>query len=131
MSARALACVGIATLPLGYIPFEPSVRGAAAITPSFLPPPAGSGGIANSIQGTLVLIGLTGLVVLPVGILTGIYLAEFGRNRIGGAGRFFVDVMNQIPSIVVGIFAYSFILEIGIAGIVLRRLLFSTINGLI
>ena len=131
MSVAALACVGIAILPLGSILFEASVRGAQAITPSFLRLPAGSGGIANSIQGTLVLIGLTGLVALPVGILTGIYLAEFGRNRIGGAVRFFVDVMTQIPSIVVGIFAYSFILELGIAGIVSRRLVFSTITAVI
>ncbi len=131
MSAAALACVGIAILPLGSILFEASVRGAAAITPSFLTLPAGSGGIANSIQGTLVLIGLTGLVALPVGILTGIYLAEFGRNRIGGAVRFFVDVMTQIPSIVVGIFAYSFVLELGVAGIVSRRLVFSTITAVI
>src|SRR3989454_5688519 len=64
-------------------------------------------------------------------MLTGIYLAEFGRNRIGGAVRFFVDVMTQIPSIVVGIFAYSFILELGIAGIVSRRLVFSTITAVI
>ncbi len=131
MSVAALACVGIAILPLGSILFEASVRGAQAITPSFLTLPAGSGGIANSIQGTLVLIGLTGLVALPVGILTGIYLAEFGRNRFGGAVRFFVDVMTQIPSIVVGIFAYSFVLELGIAGIVSRRLVFSTITAVI
>src|SRR2546425_7794505 len=124
MSAAALACVGIAILPLGSILFEASVRGAAAITPSFLTLPAGSGGIANSIQGTLVLIGLTGLVALPVGILTGIYLAEFGRNRIGGAGRFFLDVKNPLPSLGVRIFAYSFILEIGNAGHLSRRLVF-------
>lgn len=131
MSIAALACVGIAILPLGSILFEATVRGAQAISWDFLTSPSGQGGIGNSIQGTLVLIGLTALIALPVGIMTGIYLSEFGKNTVGGAVRFFVDVMTQIPSIVVGIFAYSLILELGVLGVVSNRLVFSTTTGVI
>ena len=129
MSGAALACVGIALLPLGSILLEATVRGAASISPDFLTLPSGQGGIANAIQGTLVLVGLTALIALPVGILTGTYLAEFGKNRIGGFVRFFVDVMTQTPSIVVGIFAYSLIFELGLMGVVSTRLVFSTFTA--
>jgi phosphate transport system permease protein len=131
MSIAAFACVGIAILPLGSILFEATVRGAQAISWDFLTIPSGQGGIGNSIQGTLVLIGLTALIALPVGIMTGIYLSEFGKNPAGGSVRFFVDVMTQIPSIVVGIFAYSLILELGVLGVVSNRLVFSTTTGVI
>src|SRR5207253_7626052 len=59
------------------------------------------------------------------------YLAEYGKNRLGAAVRFFVDVMTQIPSIVVGIFAFSLVLELGATGIVSQRLVFSTATGVI
>ncbi len=112
MSGATLLCVALALLPLGSILFEALVRGAPALTPTFLTQSSLMGGIANAIQGTVVLIGLTALVALPVGILTGIYLSEYGKNRLGGIVRLFVDVMTQTPSIVVGIFAYSFIFEL-------------------
>ena len=131
MSIAALACVAIAILPLGSILFEATVRGSQAISWNFLTQPSGQGGIGNSIQGTLILISLTALIALPVGIITGIYLSEFGKNPIGGAVRFFVEVMTQIPSIVVGIFAYSLILELGVLGVVSNRLVFSTTTGVL
>src|SRR5207237_9531107 len=96
--------------------FEALVRGAPALTPTFLTQSSLMGGIANAIQGTVVLIGLTALVALPVGILTGIYLSEYGKNRLGGIVRLFVDVMTPTPSIVFGIFAYSFIFELSLLG---------------
>src|SRR5207237_7880249 len=83
------------------------------------------------IQGTLILILLSALVSLPVGILTGIYLAEFGKNRLGAAVRFFVEVMTQVPSMVVGIFVYSLVLELGLIGLGSPRLVFSTISGVL
>src|SRR5205823_10567264 len=107
------------------------VRGAPALTPNFLTQPSLLGGIANAIQGTFILIGLTSLVALPVGILTGIYLSEFGKGRIGVVVRFFVDVMTQTPSVVVGIFAYSFVLTLALSGLVPRTLVFSVISGTI
>jgi len=129
MSIAALACVILALLPLGSILVEASIRGLQAISPNFFALNTGDGGIGNAIQGTLILVALAAGIALPVGILTGVYLSEFGKNRVGSAVRFFVDVMTQIPSIVIGIFAYSLVLELGAAGIVDRRLVFSTISG--
>lgn len=131
MSFAALACVGIALIPLGSILIEASIRGVQTLSLDFLTLPSGRGGIGNAIQGTLILVGLTALIALPVGIATGIYLSEFGKNRIGGAVRFFVEVMTQIPSIVVGIFAYSLILELGAIGVLSTRLVFSTTTAVI
>jgi phosphate transport system permease protein len=88
-----------------------------------------TGGIANAIQGTLILVSLASLISLPVGILTGVYVSEFGNNRLGRTVRFFTDILTEIPSIVVGIFVYSLIVELAILGWVDRRLVFSTISG--
>ena len=131
MNVAAFLCVVLALIPLGSLLFEASVRGLRSITPSFFTLTTANGGIGNAIQGTLILIALTAMIALPVGILTGIYLAEYGKNRLGAAVRFFVDVMTQIPSIVVGIFAFSLILELGATGIVSQRLVFSTTTGVI
>ncbi len=131
MNVAAFVCVVLALIPLGSLLFEASVRGLRSITPSFFTLKTANGGIGNAIQGTLILIALTAVVALPIGILTGIYLAEYGKNRVGAAVRFFVDVMTQIPSIVVGIFAFSLILELGAAGVVDKRLVFSTATGVI
>lgn len=73
-----------------------------------LPAPVGEpgGGIAHSIVGSFIVLGLAGLIGIPVGVGAGVYLAEFGRNRLGGAIRFMSDVLTGIPSIIVGIFVY-------------------------
>ncbi len=131
MSIAAFVCVVIALVPLGSILVEATVRGLQAIQPSFFLLDTAAGGIGNAIQGTLILVALSSAIALPVGILTGIYLAEFGKNRLGSSIRFFVDVMTQVPSIVVGIFAYSIILELAVLGVVSLRLVFSTITGTI
>ena len=74
-----------------------------------LPKPPGEpgGGMLTAITGTLILIGLSCVVGLPVGILGGIYLAEFGNNRTGAVIRFFADVLASVPSIVIGILIYT------------------------
>ncbi len=131
MSVAAFACVVIALIPLGSILVEATARGLQAISVSFFVSDTSEGGIGNAIQGTLILVGLASLISLPIGILTGIYLSEFGKNPLGAAIRFFVDVMTQIPSIVVGIFAYSIILELGSIGIGSTRLVFSTLSGVV
>jgi phosphate transport system permease protein len=131
MSAAAFICVVLALIPLGSILLEAFVRGLQSISPSFFSSTTGQNGIGNAIQGTLVLILLSALLSLPVGILTGIFLAEYAKTRIGGGVRFFVDVMTQIPSMVVGIFVYSLVLELGYVGILDRRLVFSTISGVL
>ena len=131
MGVAAFVCVVIAIIPLGSILLEASVRGLRSLSPVLLTSTTGGGGIGNAIQGTLILILLSALVSLPVGILTGIYLAEFGKNRLGAAVRFFVEVMTQVPSMVVGIFVYSLVLELGLIGLGSPRLVFSTISGVL
>lgn len=65
------------------------------------------GGIAHAAIGTLLIAGLATLVSVPVGLLTAIYLVEYGRGRLARSITFFVDVMTGIPSVVAGLFAYA------------------------
>jgi phosphate transport system permease protein len=65
------------------------------------------GGAYHAIMGTLVVTGLTALMSVPIGLLTAIYLVEYGRGKLTRAITFFVDVMTGIPSIVAGLFAYA------------------------
>src|SRR5215510_11138768 len=65
--------------------------------------------MANAIVGTLILIGLACTIGLPTGVLAGVYLAEFGNSKVGWTIRFAADVLNGVPSIVIGIFAYTLI----------------------
>lgn len=76
-----------------------------------LPAPVGEpgGGIAQSIVGSFIVLGLAALIGVPVGVGAGVYLAEFGQNRLGGVIRFMSDVLTGIPSIIVGIFVYVMI----------------------
>jgi len=95
-------------LILGYLVYQ----GASAISLDFftqLPKPVGEpgGGMANAIFGTFILIGLASCLGLPLGILGGVYLAESRDRRLPWIIRFLADVLNGIPSIVVGIFAYT------------------------
>lgn len=104
-------CVIVAIIPLVSILIEVITRGLPAISLEFLTSPPGiigqaGGGIANAIQGTFILIGLSSLIGVPIGVLAGIYLAEFGDNPLGRVIRFFNDVLMQMPSIVIGIFVY-------------------------
>jgi phosphate transport system permease protein len=109
-----LLCVVVAIVPLGSILFEVARNGVSALSVEFLTHPPGSvgeggGGVANAIQGTLILIGLTCLIGVPLGVMSGIYLAEFGDNKFGAAIRFLNEVLMQFPSIVVGIFVYMLV----------------------
>jgi phosphate transport system permease protein len=65
------------------------------------------GGIANGLVGTAIMVAIATAITLPVGILIAIYVAEFGSNRVGRFVRLALDVLNGVPSIVVGIFAYA------------------------
>src|SRR6185436_7018647 len=75
--------------------------------------PAGEsgGGVANAIVGTGIIVGFAALMGLPVGIGTGLYLAEYGSGRLGWTVRFVADVLNGTPSIVVGIFAWIWLVK--------------------
>lgn len=79
-----------------------------------LPAPVGMEGVpngfANAIQGTVIMVSIAALISIPIGILTAIYLAEFGKGRtIAQSVRFVVTILSGVPSIVVGVFAYAVI----------------------
>ncbi len=86
-------------------------QGVAALNWDFFtknPVPVGEpgGGIANAIVGTFIVVGLAAVFALPIGVGSGVYLSEFGRNRFGDVVRFLADVLSGVPSIIMGIFAY-------------------------
>ena len=105
----ASVCVVIAIIPLLSILFEVIVRGAPVINLKFLTGNGLQGGIGPAIQGTLILIGLTGLIGIPIGVLSGVYLSEYGNNKYASWMRTVNDVITGFPSIIVGITAYSII----------------------
>jgi phosphate transport system permease protein len=109
--ALSLGCVIVAVLPLASILIEVVVRGASQLSIQFITQPAGviglsAGGIGPAIQGTLILIFLTSLMGIPLGVMSGIYLAEYGNNKYAISMRMFNDVLTEFPSIVVGITAF-------------------------
>jgi phosphate transport system permease protein len=101
---------GLAIMVLVLILGYTVVRGASALSLDFLiqgsAPVGQGGGMRNEILGTFLLIGLASLFALPVGLLGGIFLAEFGSPRVAASVRFAADILAGVPSIVVGVFAY-------------------------
>ena len=126
MTSIAVLTVVLVLLPLGAIFAYLIYKGAGSINWAFLtqtPKPVGEpgGGMANAIVGSMVILGIASLMGVPLGIGAGIYLSEFGRNRYGDIVRFVSDVLNGVPSIVIGIVAYSLV--------VLRQGHFSALAG--
>ncbi|MCE9617337.1 MAG: phosphate ABC transporter permease PstA [Nitrosarchaeum sp.] len=108
------SCVIIAIIPLGSILVEVFKNGLTAISIEFLtetPGSAGSGegGIGPAIQGTLIIIGLSSMIGVPIGVMSGIFLSEYGDNALARFVRFFNDVFMEFPSIILGIFAFLII----------------------
>ena len=107
----ALLSASVLFAILGYIAW----KGASSLSWAFLtnlPKPVGEtgGGIANSIVGSAEVVGLAALMGIPVGVASGLYLSEYGRRgRFAFCVRFAADVMNGVPSIVIGLFAYALI----------------------
>lgn len=106
----------LATLPLLFILFHLLKQGASTLTPDFftnMPRPVGEpgGGMSNAIVGTLILIVIAGAIGLPVGIGAGLYLAEKRGGMLAVIVRFLSDVLNGLPSIVLGIFAWQFLVR--------------------
>jgi phosphate transport system permease protein len=104
----------VALVPLVMVLYYVLSHGLPALNLEFfthLPKPVGErgGGMGHAIVGTLVLVGLASAVGLPVGILGGIYLAEFGKNRFASGVRFAADVLSGVPSIVIGTFVYAMV----------------------
>ncbi|MGA2373047.1 MAG: phosphate ABC transporter permease PstA [Candidatus Korobacteraceae bacterium] len=102
------------------------IKGVGSVNWAFLtqtpkPPGETGGGMANGIVGTGLILAVGSVIGIPLGIGSGIYLAEYGRNRFGDVIRFTADVLNGVPSIVIGITVYSLI--------VIRQKHFSAFSG--
>jgi phosphate transport system permease protein len=106
----------LATLPLILILGHIVSKGASSLSVAFfthMPKPVGEigGGMANAIVGTLILIGVASLIGLPIGIGAGLYLAEKRGTPFANTVRFLADVLNGLPSIVIGIFAWELLVK--------------------
>jgi phosphate transport system permease protein len=114
MVALMVVAVVVAILPLFFILFDLIAKGAGSLSLDFFtrtPAPAGEqgGGVVHAIVGTLVMVGTASLIGLPIGIGAGIYCAEYPASRLTWVSRFVADVLNGTPSIVVGVFAWAWI----------------------
>jgi len=112
--AETLCAVAVilALLPLAMILFYVIKQGFTSLNWAFftqMPKPVGEagGGMANAIVGTLILIGIAALFAVPIGCLCGIHLSEYPETRFSWIVRFAADVLNGVPSIIIGIFAYG------------------------
>lgn len=112
----------LALVPLAWILVTVVINGLTVLSPQFLfvdtmrnvNPRAAGGGVAHAVLGTVQQVGIATLISVPIGLLTAIYLSEYGRGKLARSINFFVDVMTGIPSIVAGMFIYTFwILSLG------------------
>lgn len=118
-------CAFIACASLAVLFFYVAKEGISSLNSQFFQPPnptnPDAGGMLHAIVGTAEFILMASVLGIPLGILGGIYLAEFGNNRLGFWTRFATDLLNGVPSIVIGIFAYALIIvpthsNFGLAG---------------
>ena len=106
------ASVLTALVPLGFVLFYVVREGIGALNVNFfthMPTPVGEagGGMANAIAGSLMVTGFGALFAIPIGVLSGVYAAEYSGTRFAAAVRFAADTLNGVPSIVIGIFVYG------------------------
>ena len=106
----------LAVLPLVFIFADLLHKGATSIDWNFFvksPVPASQtgGGVANAIAGTVIIVAIASVLGIPIGVGSGLFLAEYGGGRLGWLVRFVADVMNGTPSIVVGIFAWIWLVR--------------------
>ena len=125
-TAFAITAAVLVILPLLAIFIYLLIKGVQSLNWAFLtqlpkPPGEVGGGMANAIVGSGMILAIASLVGIPMGIGAGIYLAEYGRNLFGDVVRFTSDVLNGVPSIVIGIAVYSLI--------VVRQKHFSALAG--
>jgi phosphate transport system permease protein len=139
MLALCVLCSIVVLVPLFVVLAYVVAQGFSYLTPDLitkLPDPTAphGGGLLNAITGTLLLIAIACAVGLPIGLLSGIYLAEFGRGSIATAVRFVTDVLAGLPSIVAGLVAYGLIVVVtgGFSalsgGVALGLLMFPTVT---
>jgi phosphate transport system permease protein len=108
--------VVIALIPLAMILFFVVAQGVSSLNWNFfthMPAPVGEpgGGMANAIAGTLIVTGLGALFAIPVGVISGMYAAEYAGSRLASSVRFAADTLNGVPSIVIGVFVYGLVVE--------------------
>jgi phosphate transport system permease protein len=113
-STIAFVSAVLVITPLALVFFHLLVNGASSLNWDFftkLPGPVGAvgGGMANAIVGSLELLALAGIIGIPVGVLGGVYLAEYGSARINSVLRFLADVLNGVPSITWGVVVYGLV----------------------
>ncbi len=116
MTGATYGAAALAILALGAILAMLVARGAGSLdwnffTKSSVPLGENGGGFAHAIVGTLLIVGLACAIGVPIGVGGGIFLAEFGGGRLGWLVRFVADTLNGIPSIVIGIFAWTWIVR--------------------
>jgi len=116
MTGVVIFLCAAAVAPLLFIFGNLVAKGASSIDWSFFvknPVPAGQngGGVAHAIVGTGIVVGLACAIGLPIGVGAGIFLAEYGSGKLGWTVRFLADVLNGTPSIVVGIFAWTWLVK--------------------
>jgi phosphate transport system permease protein len=101
-----------ALVPLAFVLFYVISQGISALDWNFftqMPKPVGEtgGGMANAIVGTLMVTGIGALMAVPIGLVTGIYISEYGDTKLASVTRFAADTLNGVPSIVIGVFVYG------------------------
>jgi phosphate transport system permease protein len=114
MTGAAVLAVILVLLPLFAVFAYLLYRGIGSINWAFLtqtpmPPGEAGGGMANAIGGSIFILAIASVIGVPIGVGAGIYLAEFGRGRFCDVLRFTADVLNGVPSIVIGIVAYALV----------------------
>lgn len=110
MNGLAFGLTALAIVPLLSVLFEILKRGLSGLNPNMFVKSVIEDGFANAILGTVVMVGIAMLLSIPAGIMTGIFLAEFGKtNPIANFVRFITTILTGVPSIVVGVFAYGVI----------------------
>lgn len=125
-TGAAVACVLLVMIPLAAIFVYLVIRGIGSLNLAFftqIPKPVGEtgGGMANAIVGSIVILLVGSVIGVPLGIGSGVYLSEYSRGQFGKLVRFTADVLNGVPSIVIGIAVYALL--------VLRQKQFSAFSG--
>ena len=104
--------VVVALVPLAFVLFYVISQGVSSLSLAFFtetPRPLGEsgGGMAHSIVGSMIVTGLGAVFAIPIGIMSGIYAAEYSASPVASAARFAADTLNGVPSIVIGVFVYG------------------------
>jgi phosphate transport system permease protein len=112
MTGLAVASVLVALVPLAFVLFFVVSQGVQALSLDFFtetPRPVGEtgGGMGNAIVGTLILCGIGAVIAIPIGIMSGVFVAEYPQSKLAPVVRFAADTLNGVPSIVIGVFVYA------------------------